>query len=79
MTSRRAPKQRSLSLNETITLIEAWENNLKTILSLDPNFADFLTDRSSWGKKKQMLRLYVVSPMILNLFHWQEERLLLKR
>ena len=49
MTSHRAPKQWSLSSNETITLIDAWENNL--ILSLDPNFADFLTDGSSWGKK----------------------------
>ncbi|XP_068752665.1 uncharacterized protein [Montipora capricornis] len=51
MTSHRAPKQWSLSSNETITSIEAWENNLKYILSLDPNFADFLTDGSSWGKK----------------------------
>ena len=51
MTSHRAPKQWSLTSNETITLIEAWENNLKYILSLDPNFADFLTDGSSWGKK----------------------------
>ena len=51
MTSHRAPKQWSLSSNETITSIDAWENNLKYILSLDPNFADFLTDGSSWGKK----------------------------
>ncbi|XP_068706826.1 uncharacterized protein [Montipora foliosa] len=51
MTSHRAPKQWSLSSNETITSIKAWENNLKYILSLDPNFADFLTDGSSWGKK----------------------------
>ena len=51
MTSHRAPKQWSLTSNETITSIEAWENNLKYILSLDPNFADFLTDGSSWGKK----------------------------
>jgi len=32
-------------------LIEARENNLKYILSLDPNFANFFTDGSSWGKK----------------------------
>ena len=51
MTSHRAPKQWSLSSNETITSIDAWENNLKYILSLDPNFAEFLTDGSSWGKK----------------------------
>ena len=51
MTSHRAPKQWSLSLNETITSIEACENNLKYILSLDPNFADCLTDGSAWGNK----------------------------
>ena len=51
MTFHRVPKQWSLSSNETITLIEAWENNLKYILSFDPKFADFLTDGSSWGKK----------------------------
>ncbi|KAL9970677.1 hypothetical protein ACROYT_G023088 [Oculina patagonica] len=45
------PKQWSLTSNETITSIEAWENNLKYILSLDSNFAGFLTDGSSWGKK----------------------------
>ena len=51
MTSHRAPKQLSLSSNETITSIEARENNLKYILSLDPNFSDFLIDGLSWGKK----------------------------
>ena len=51
MTSQRAPKQLSLTSNETITSLEAWENNLKYILSLDSNFADFLTDGTSWGKK----------------------------
>ena len=52
MTSHRVPKQWSLSSNETITSIDAWENSLKYILSLNPNFADFLTDGSLWGKKK---------------------------
>ena len=51
MTSHRLPKQWSRSSNESITSIEAWKNNLKYILSFDPNFADFLTDRSLWGKK----------------------------
>ena len=51
MTSHRVPKQWLLSSNETITSIEAWENNFKYILSLDPNFADFLTNGLSWGKK----------------------------
>ena len=36
---------------EKLVGVEAWENNLKYIMSLDPNFADFLTDGSSWGKK----------------------------
>ncbi len=47
----RAPKQWSLTTNETISSIEAWENNLKYILSLDPNFACFLTDGATWLKK----------------------------
>ena len=47
----RAPKQWSLTTNETISSIEAWENNLKYILSLDPNFASFLTDGATWQKK----------------------------
>ena len=51
MTSQRAPKQWSLTSNKTITSLEAWENNLKYILSLDSNFAGFLTDGTSWGKK----------------------------
>ena len=51
MTSNRAPKQWSLTSIETITSIEAWENNIKYILSLDSNFANFLTDGSTWGKK----------------------------
>jgi len=51
MTSQRAPKQWSLTSNETITSLEPWENNLKYILSLDSNFADFLTNGTLWGKK----------------------------
>ena len=51
MASVRAPKQWSLTTHETITSIEAWENNLKYTLSLDPNFAAFLTDTATWGKK----------------------------
>ena len=54
-----------------------WENNLKYIPSLDPKFADYLTDGMSLGKK--MLHLYVVSLTILNLFQRREEGLLLKR
>ncbi|MCG7875882.1 MAG: RNase H-like domain-containing protein [Candidatus Thiodiazotropha endolucinida] len=47
----RAPKQWSLTKNETITSFEAWSQNLKYTLSLDPNFASFLIDGSTWLKK----------------------------
>ena len=59
MTSHRVLKQWPLSLNKTITSIKAWENNyLKYILFLDPNFADFLTDGLSWGKKTNAMPLH---------------------
>jgi hypothetical protein len=51
MANARAPKQWSLTTNETISSIEARENNLKYILSLDPNFACFLTDGATWLTK----------------------------
>ena len=51
MAAVRAPKQWSLTTTETITSIEAWENNLKYILSLDHNFAPFLTAGATWLKK----------------------------
>jgi predicted transposase YbfD/YdcC len=51
MAAFRAPKQWSLTTTETITSIEAWENNLKYILSLDHNFASFLTADATWLKK----------------------------
>jgi hypothetical protein len=51
MAAVRAPKQWSLTTTETITSIEAWENNLKYILSLDHNFASFLTAGATWLKK----------------------------
>ena len=47
----RAPKQWSLTKNETITSFEAWRQNLQYTLSLDPNFASFLLDGSTWLKK----------------------------
>ena len=54
MSSQPEPKQWSLSSNETITSIEAWENNLNYILSLDSNFADsVLTDESSCARCKR--------------------------
>ena len=51
MNSNRAPKQWSLTKNETITAFEAWRQNLQYSLSLDANFAPFLADNFSWKKK----------------------------
>ena len=47
----RAPKQWSLTKQETITSFEAWRQNLQYILSLDHNFAGFLADGATWLKK----------------------------
>ena len=51
MNSSRAPKQWSLTKHESITSFEAWRHNLQYSLSLDPNFASFLADNTSWQKK----------------------------
>ena len=51
MAATRAPKQWSLTKNETITRFEAWRQNLKYTLSLDPNFAIYLVDGTTWTKK----------------------------
>ena len=51
MASNRAPKQWSLSKDETITSFEAWRQNLLYILSLDPNFAHFLLEETTWQRK----------------------------
>ena len=47
----RAPKQWQLTKHETITSFEAWKQNLQYTLSLDPNFATFLLDGVTWGRK----------------------------
>ena len=49
--SQRAPKQWTLSKRETITSYECWRQNLQYTLSLDANFAPFLLDQATWGKK----------------------------
>ena len=49
--SPRAPKQWSLSRNESINSFENWRQNLVYTLSLDSNFAPFLADGTTWGKK----------------------------
>jgi hypothetical protein len=51
MAAMRAPKQRSLTKQETITSVEAWRQNLQYTPSLDPNFAGFLIDGFKWQKK----------------------------
>ena len=51
MAAIRAPKQWSLTKQETITSFEAWRQNLRYTLSLDPNFAGFLVDDVTWLKK----------------------------
>ena len=47
----RAPKQWSLSKNETINSFENCWQNLVYTLSLDSNFALFLADGATWEKK----------------------------
>ena len=47
----RAPKQWALTKSETITSFEAWRQNFIYTLSLDANFAPFLTDSFKWTKK----------------------------
>lgn len=47
----RAPKQWTLTKQETITSFESWRQNLQYILSLDANFAPFLVDDVTWLKK----------------------------
>ena len=51
MASQRAPKQWSLTRNETITTYESWKQNLIYVLSLDTNFAPFLITGAVWDKK----------------------------
>ena len=59
MASNRAPKQWSLTTNESISSIEAWKNNLRyTILSSNPNFATSLTDGATWPKRNNASPLW---------------------
>ena len=51
MATVRAPKQWSLTKNETITSFESWRQNLIYTLSLDNNFAPFLVSGEKWDKK----------------------------
>lgn len=47
----RAPKQWCLTKTETINSFENWKQNLLYTLSLDNNFAPFLTEGFTWNKK----------------------------
>ena len=49
--AQRAPKQWSLTENETITSYESWRQNLLYCLSLDDKFAPYLADGATWSKK----------------------------
>ena len=51
VSTHRAPKQWCLSKIETITSFENWRQNLIYTLSLDSNFAPFLAEDATWGKK----------------------------
>ena len=45
-----APKQKELRTIETITSFNAWRDNFIYILSINKNFARFLTPNTTWGK-----------------------------
>lgn len=49
MSGPRAPKQWSLTTEETTTSFESWRQNLTYVLSLDPNFTPYIT--ATWLKK----------------------------
>lgn len=49
-TSSKAPKQWTLSKDETLNSYNNWKENLIYTLSLDANFAPFLKSDSKWNK-----------------------------
>lgn len=51
MAAARAPKQWCLSKIETVNSYENWRQNIIYTLSLDANFAPFVTDGATWQKK----------------------------
>lgn len=52
--SARAPKQWCLTKCETVTSFESWKENITYVLSLDQNFALYLSATSSWLKKTKL-------------------------
>lgn len=53
----RAPKQWCLTKTETVNSFENWRQNLLYSLSLDQNFAPFLTETARWEKKTRNVPL----------------------
>ena len=53
MASNRAPKQWSLSRNETVNSFENWKQNLLYTISLDTNFSPYLEEGKTWAKKSK--------------------------
>ena len=51
MATARAPKQWCLTKTETVNSFESWRQNLQYTLSLDPNFAHYLVEGTTWLKK----------------------------
>ena len=51
MANARAPKQWSLTKNESVNSFENWRQNLIYTLSLDPSFTKFLSPDKKWAKK----------------------------
>ena len=47
----RAPKERTLTTNETLTSFENWRQTLLYSASLNPAFAPFLRDNATWQKR----------------------------
>ena len=53
-----ASKQWSVSKNNAINSLENWRQNLVYTLSLDSNFAPFLANSTTWGKKTKTQSLH---------------------
>ena len=53
MAAVRAPKQKQLTEDETITSFESWRQNLRYVLSLDPSFTDFLAEGTQWAPQSR--------------------------
>ena len=57
MAAVRAPKQWCLTKTENVNSFESWKQNLQYTLSLDPNFAHYLVEGTTWLKKTRVAPL----------------------